>query len=249
VAYNTLRVERRTALHERTAQAVERSAYGEAIRQLTRALELLKTLPDSLERSQQELLLQIGLGPALMATKGFGASEVEEVFTRARKLCQQVGDTPQLYAVLQGLSGFYTLRVKFQTLGELMKQRLNLARRLQNPAILAQAHLAQGHGLLAFGEMASARAHLEQGMALYNPEQHHSLAFGGGLDPSGRDHAALVLWLLGYPDQALESLHGVLTEVQRRPHPFSVAVASYSPRCWRPRTARGSAGGRPSFIG
>jgi tetratricopeptide (TPR) repeat protein len=253
MAYNTLRVERRTALHERTAQAiealfgdrlenhyselahhyhrggnakkaveylqqagqqaVERSAYGEAIRQLTMALELLKTLPDNLERSQQELLLQIGLGPALMATKGFGASEVEEVFTRARELCQQVGDTPQLYMVLQGLSGFYALRVKFQTLRELMEQRLSLAQRLQNPAILAQAHLAQGHGLLAFGEMASARAHLEQGMALYNPEQHHSLAFGGGLDPSGRDHAALVLWLLGYPDQALESLHKALTAV------------------------------------
>ncbi|MDQ3830385.1 MAG: hypothetical protein M3361_14015 [Candidatus Tectomicrobia bacterium] len=48
---------------------------------------------------------------------------------------------------------------------------------------------------------------------------------GGGLDPSGRDHAALVLWLLGYPDQALERLREVLTAVQKRPHPFSLAVA------------------------
>jgi adenylate cyclase len=126
--------------------------------------------------------------------------------------------------VLQGLSGFYALRVKFQTLRELMEQRLSLAQRPQNPALLAQAHLAQGHGLLAFGELASAHAHLEQGMALYNPEQHHSLAFGGGLDPSGRDHAALVLWLLGCPDQALESLYKVLTAVQKRSHPFSLAV-------------------------
>jgi DNA-binding NtrC family response regulator/predicted ATPase/class 3 adenylate cyclase len=265
VTYNTVRAERRTVLHARTAraiealygarlenyygelahhyhcggntlkaveylrqagqQAVERAAYGEAIRQLTIALELLKTLPDSLERRRQELLLQIGLGPALMATKGFGASEVEEVFTRARELCREVGDSPQLYMALQGLSGFYALRVKFQTLRELMEQRLSLAQRLQNPALLAQAHLAQGHGLLALGEVASARAHLEQGATLYNPEQHHSLAFGGGLDPSGRDHAALVLWLLGFPDQALESLHAVLTAVQKRLHPFSLAVA------------------------
>jgi predicted ATPase len=160
-----------------------------------------------------------------MATNGFGTSEVEEVFTRAHELCQEVGDTPQLYMVLQGRSGFYTLRVKFQTLRELMEQRLSLAQRLQNPAILAQAHQAQGHGCLAFGAIASARAHLEQGMALYNPEQHHSLAFGGGLDPSGRDHAALVLWLLGYLDQALERLQEVLTAVQKRPYPFSLAVA------------------------
>jgi DNA-binding NtrC family response regulator/predicted ATPase len=206
-------------------QAVQQSAYAEAISHVGIALELLKSLPDTVARREQELALQIILGPALMATKGFGASEVEEVFTRARELCQEVGDTPQLYMVLQGLSGFYALRVKFQTLRELMEQRLSLAQRLQNPALLAQAHLAQGHGLLAFGELASARAHLEQGMALYNPEQHHSLAFGGGLDPSGRDHAALIRWLLGYPDQALESLHAVLTAVQKRPHAFSLAVA------------------------
>jgi hypothetical protein len=206
-------------------QAVQQSAYAEGIGHVSMALELLRTLPDTVERLEQELAMQITLGPALMATKGFGASEVEEVFTRAHELCQEVGDTPQLYMVLQGRSGFYTLRVKFQTLRELMEQRLSLAQRLQNPAILAQAHLAQGHGCLAFGEMASARAHLTQGMALYNPEQHHSLAFGGGLDPSGRDHAALVLWLLGYPDQALERLHEVLTAVQKRPHPFSLAVA------------------------
>jgi predicted ATPase len=206
-------------------QAVQQSAYAEAIGHVNTALELLRTLPDTVERRERELALQITLGPALMATKGFGAPEVEAVFTRARELCQQVGDTPQLYMVLQGLSGFYALRVKFQTLRELMEQRLSLAQRLRNPALLAQAHLAYGHGLLALGEMASARAHLEQGVALYNPEQHHSLVFGGGLDPSGRDHAALVLWLLGYPDQAMESLHNVLTAVQKRPHPFSLAVA------------------------
>jgi predicted ATPase len=187
-------------------------------------LGLLKTLPDTVERREQELLLQIGLGPALMATKGFAAPEVEHVFTRARELCQEVGHTPQLFLVLQGLSGFYALRAKLQTVHELVEQRLSLAQSLQNPALLAQARLAQGHSLLAFGEVASARAHLEQGVALYNPEQHHSLAFGGGLDPRGRDHAALVLWLLGYPEQALKSLHAVLTAVRERPHPFSLAV-------------------------
>ena len=186
-------------------QAVQQSAYAEAIGHVNTALELLRTLPDTVERREQELTLQITLGPALMATNGFGASEVEAAFTRARELSQQVGDTPQLYMVLQGLSGFYALRVKFQALRELMEQRLSLAQRLRNPALLAQAQLAHGHDLLALGEMASARAHVEQGVALDNPEQHHSLAFGGGLDPSGRDHAALVLWLHGYPDQALES--------------------------------------------
>ena len=78
-------------------QAVQRSANAEAITHLTTALELLKTLPDTPERVQQELALQTTLGPALVATKGIGAPEVEEVYTRARELCQQIGDTPQLF--------------------------------------------------------------------------------------------------------------------------------------------------------
>jgi predicted ATPase len=60
-------------------------------------------------------------------------------------------------------------------------------------------------------------------MALYTPDQSYTPAFG--LDPKGRDHAAHVLWLLGYPDQALESLRQVLTAVQAGPQPFSLAMA------------------------
>jgi predicted ATPase len=110
-------------------QAVQQSAYAEAIGHASTALELLKTLPDSLERRQQELAIQMTLGPALMGVKGFSAPEVEQVYTRARELCQQVGETPQLFLVLQGLSAFYALRGKLETLRELVEQRLNLARR------------------------------------------------------------------------------------------------------------------------
>ena len=73
---------------------------------LTTALELLKTLPDTPERVQQEITLQL-TGPALMATKGFAAPEVEQAYTRARELCRQVGETPQLFPVLLGLWVFY----------------------------------------------------------------------------------------------------------------------------------------------
>src|SRR5439155_20993292 len=77
-------------------RAVERSANLEAIEHLTRGLDVLKTLPDTPERAQQELDLQTTLGPALMVTKGMGAPEVLHAYTRARELCQQVGETPQL---------------------------------------------------------------------------------------------------------------------------------------------------------
>ena len=161
----------------------------------------------------QELALQTTLGPALMGVRGFSAPEVEQVYTRARQLCQEVGETPQLFQVLQELSAFYALRGKLETLRDLVEQRLNLARRQQAPDLLLPAHIALGHTLLALGEVASAHVHLEQGLSRYSPEPHQSLTFGGGIDPirSGRCHAALVLWLLGHPDQAQKNLYEMLT--------------------------------------
>ena len=60
--------------------------------------------------------------------------------------------------------------------------------------------------LFHLGELAPARALLEQGMALYNPMQHSTLAVLYGQDPGVvcRSYAARPLWLLGYPDQALQ---------------------------------------------
>jgi predicted ATPase len=78
-------------------RGIGRSAYAEAIGHLTKGLELVKALPDSPERTQQELTLQITLGVPLTVTKGYGSPEVEKTYTRARELCQQVGETPQLF--------------------------------------------------------------------------------------------------------------------------------------------------------
>src|SRR5262249_9242085 len=108
-------------------QAVQRSADVEAISHLTAALELLKTLPDTPERVEQELMLQIALGSPLQATKGFAAPEVERVYARARELCQQRGESPQLFSVLLGLCAFYVVRGELQTAHELGKQLLSLA--------------------------------------------------------------------------------------------------------------------------
>ena len=162
-----------------------------------------------------------------MGVRGFSAPEVEQVYTRARQLCQEVGETPQLFQVLQGLSAFYALRGKLETLRDLVEQRLNLARRQQAPDLLLPAHIALGHTLLALGEVASARVHLEQGLTRYSPEPHQSLTFGGGIDPirSGRCHAALVLWLLGHPDQAQENLYEMLTLFEGSSNPYGLPVA------------------------
>ena len=117
-------------------QAVQRSAYKDAVSHLATAVELLKTLPDTPERTQQELRLQTTLGPALMVTKGFGASEVKEAYARARALCQQVGEPPQLFWVIGGQWQQCLVQADYQTARELGEQLLSLAQRKQDPAFL-----------------------------------------------------------------------------------------------------------------
>src|SRR5262249_41855357 len=119
-------------------RATQRSAYVEAIGHLTTGLELLKTLPDTPERVQHELTLQIALGSALIATKGYGVPEVGYAYTRARELCRQIGETPQLFPALLGLSVFHMVRAEYQTARELGEQCLSLAQRAQDPALLIE---------------------------------------------------------------------------------------------------------------
>jgi predicted ATPase len=209
-------------------QAEQRSAYTEAITHLTTALELLKTLPDTPERTQQELNLLITLGPALTATKGWAAPEVGRAYARAQELCRQVGKTAQSFPVLWGLWVFYLNRGELETAHELGEQLLSLAQNIQDPALLLEAHLALGYALYFLGEFIPAREHSEQGVALYNPQQHRSLAFlYGGTDPGMgcRVLAAQALWSLGYPAQALKRSNEALILARELSHPHSMAFA------------------------
>jgi TOMM system kinase/cyclase fusion protein len=207
-------------------RAIQRSANLEAISHLTRGLEVLKTLPESPERAQRELDFQITLGPVFHAVKGQGAPEVERTYARARELCGQVGETPQLFPVLWGLWYFYLARTEYQTACELGEQLLTLAQRLPDPALLL-AHRAQGQTLCFLGEVAAGRAHLEQAIAVYDLPQHRTLAFQYAQDPAviAGSWAALASWLLGYPDQALQRSDEAISLARELAHPYSLIYA------------------------
>ncbi len=208
-------------------RAVQRSANIEAVSHLTKGLELLKTLPDTHDRTQQELTLQIALGAPLRITKGFASPEVERVYARARELSQQIGETPQLFPVLRGLGGYYIARAEFQTAHKLGEQCLRLAQSMQEPALLLHAHYLLGATLFCQGKIALAREHVEQGIALYNPRQHssHTLLYGQDPGVACLFWTAWALWHLGYPDQALKRGHEAVTLAQELSHPYSLAIA------------------------
>jgi predicted ATPase len=121
-------------------QAGRRSAHVEAVSHLTRGLELVATLPDGPERALQELALQMALRTSLLATMGFAAPELGKAYTRARELCRQLGEPPQLFPVLAGLRFFYTVHGEIQTSRELAKQMLRLAEGADDPGLLLEAH-------------------------------------------------------------------------------------------------------------
>src|SRR5262249_50223659 len=139
-------------------RAIQGSAHVEAITHLRKGLAVLTMLPDTHERTQCELDLQTALGPVLINTHGMAAPEVEHVYARARELCQQVGETPQLFSVLWGLWWFYEVRGETQTALELATQLLALARHEQDVALLLQAHRAMGQTLFWRGELTLARS-------------------------------------------------------------------------------------------
>jgi class 3 adenylate cyclase/predicted ATPase len=208
-------------------RAAQRSAHAEAINHLNRGIEVLMTVPDTVERARQELEMQITLGPVLMAVKGQSSPDTERTYVRARELCQQVGETPQLFPVLHGLWRFYMVRAHLQTTQELAEQVFTLAQRAQDTGLLLEANRMMGQTMYWLGEMVQARAYFEQGMAIYDPQQHRSHAFVYGQDPgvACRAFAAWPIWVLGYPDQSLQSIQEALTLARELTHPFSLAFA------------------------
>jgi len=208
-------------------QAVKRSANAEAIAHLQSGIALLNTLPDTVERTLQELTLQRTLGVPLLAVKGNAAPEVEAVYSRARVLCRQMGDTPHIFPVLYGLRAFYLTRGDLQTAREIAEELLTLVERQQDPALILQGHRALGSVLYFLGEFTAARVHLEQGIALYDSVKHHSHAFVYGADPGVECHAylAYVLAHLGYPDQALYHCQKAVSLARGLSHVFSLASA------------------------
>jgi predicted ATPase len=208
-------------------RAVRMSANEEALAHFTQGLDLLEALPNSPERAQQELALQMALVAPLQALKGFGGPEVGRTYARARELCQQIGETPQLFPVLFLLADFYGTQGKHHAAHELAGQCLTLAERADDAAFIAMAHWLLGRNLYLCGEFVQARVHLEHTLALYKPQQHHSLVFLYGYDygVGSLIFESLALWSLGYSEQALERSQEVLTLAQELSHPFIIALA------------------------
>jgi class 3 adenylate cyclase/tetratricopeptide (TPR) repeat protein len=206
-------------------RALQRSANLEGIEHLTRGLAVLATLPDTTDRLQHELDLLVTLGSAFIATRGYASPAVEHTFTRAWEICQGLGETPQRFPVLYGLYVSYFVGGKHRQARDQAEQFLHLAQCQGDTAPLLVARRLLGLSLYSMGDVAQAREHFAQGVALYDPQQHRALAFHYGQDPgvAALVNDALTLWILGYPDQALRRSDAACRLAEGLAHPHTLA--------------------------
>jgi class 3 adenylate cyclase/predicted ATPase len=191
--------------HERAGrQALKRSAYTDAMRALTAALELLIRLPESPERDQRELGLQTTLGPVLMITKGWAAPETERVYLRAQQLAE-TGGTTERFSLLTGLFGLAFVGGRMREARERQEPIRHFVSQHPEPEFLLEAQHHDWSLAFATGELEAAQRHVEDGLAYYQahpgsvpvtPYSAHHPAVCGHV------WGAIIFWLRGYPERA-----------------------------------------------
>jgi predicted ATPase len=217
-----------TYLHQAGTKAAARSAYSQAIACFEQALVALRAVPEMSARSERELTINIALATALQAVNGYAAPEVERVYVRARELCDETADLTQRVGLLSGVRVFYHVRGEFHAAREVGEEALALARLIQSKAVLSHVLHGVGHTLYSLGEFVSARAHTEEGIAVYVR----------GVDPSEAPAAAAVnpgvsnlvtlawvLWYTGYPETALTRVYEGVNLARQAAHAASLEQA------------------------
>jgi predicted ATPase len=174
---------------------------------------------------------------------GTSAREVEKAYVRARELCQQTGKTSPLCRILGHLSSMRYVKADHDKARELIVEALHLAQQAGEPLVVAQNHWRLGFVLFALGEYATARDHLAQTIAFYEPRHHASLVFLCGADAglSAMAYQASCLWALGYPEQAQALSQEVLDLARALDHAFTLADVLAFGGClpsWMQRDAR-----------
>jgi predicted ATPase len=208
-------------------RSVARSAMAEAAAQFQKGLDQLTLLPDNRERQRQQLEFWSALGAVLQAVKGVGASEMGHAYSRARERWEQLGSPSEFLHVPYGQSRYHMYRGELDLALRLDEDLLRLSRQRDDSAGLVLGHFSTGRNLFIGGGFSSSRSHLEEVLALYDPNSHGWLADDAVIHPQNDAQAFLgyVLFCLGFPDQALARSSAAIAEARRLVHPPSLAAS------------------------
>jgi class 3 adenylate cyclase len=206
-------------------RSLERSAVVEAVGQLRKGLALVANLPDGVTRVQHELDLQISLGKAMIATKGYHAPETGEAFNRAHRLCEQLDKPPQLVSVLYGQWVHVCAAGDLALARSRAEELLTLGMERNDAVWTVMGCRISGATCCWLGELVAARDYLERGLLLYDPAHRSTYAELTVDDP----HVILLTYLawtllcLGYLEQARAKREAALAEARRLSRAFTLA--------------------------
>ena len=204
--------------------AFRRSAVTEAVVHLRRALGLLTRVPEDDDRRRLELDLQIALGHALIAAKGYGVPGVRDAFARARELAT-AADTALQVSLLSGIGAYHFMRSESRAALRVGRDVLRLSRRGDDPAAYVEGQRRIGGAFHQLGRFVSAQRHFERGLARFAPAQEPVREPAFTVEPYSTLLAHLFpnLLLLGYPDRARTRRLEAIELARRAAHPLTLA--------------------------
>ncbi len=208
-------------------KALQRSANIEAIGHFNKGLELILTLPDTPERIQTELDLQVNLAGTLMATKGYADPEVELAYKTTEELCNIIKKTSQLLCVVWGLWAFYIGNSQYKKALEKIPELLDIFTIDTDVNIQSEYAYMMGWPLLCFGDLIASYNYFKQAVNLYNPQQPHPSNPLTWQDPYVRLHSIISwnLWHIGYPEQAIQYSDKAMALADKLAHPYTESFA------------------------
>jgi DNA-binding winged helix-turn-helix (wHTH) protein len=222
----------RAVLHHHAAgdNASRRNAPREAIDHYRRALELLAELPDSHQRALREIELNIALGPALLASQGWGAAEAERAYSRAQQLSARTGATREMFTALWGLWVYRWGQDRLDDAQALGEQLLALAERTSDDSLHLQAHHALWATCLPRGQILACVEHAIAGEGVYVAERHGGLAARFGNHDACACAAQFRAWALALHGDAQQSralAERALAMTKEHDHPFGRALSLF----------------------
>jgi DNA-binding winged helix-turn-helix (wHTH) protein/predicted ATPase len=206
-------------------RAASRSAMAEAAAHFRAGLDQLALLTDTPERQWQELEFWSALGTVLRAVKGQAATEAGQAYARARELWEQLDYPSEFLRIPHALSLYHMIRGELHLALRLDEELLHLSRQREDSAGLVLSHHSSGRNLMVAGRLAASRSHLEAGLAVFDPNIHSLVVHQAGTHSPVSSQAVLglVLFCLGFPDQALARSTAAIAEARRLGHSPSLA--------------------------
>jgi tetratricopeptide (TPR) repeat protein len=207
--------------------AIKLAANDQAIDHFSKGLALLEKLPESTEKTRQELALQLGLGTGYQLMEGYASPEAHRAYSRARNLGRRVGDSPELVAALWPLATRAAMVGDLSQGVTLAEEALDVAKRVKNPLFIAVAHHHLGWILHQVGRFVESCYHQDEIISFYDRQYHEEMVhmFGHDFGVTSLGWSSWPLWYLGYPDKALQRGQEAIALAQSFDHPFSLMHA------------------------